>query len=226
MGGFERGYESWVHGDDVVMGMYNYGYRDYKAEVARFTTEDPVRDGNNRYAYVNNDPVNWVDLWGLSASDKQNVTAITSGLEMNIFNVVTPKGSIGIIKGFFDASFYINNNKSPDFTARYTYTVTEKTGIDFNAFGIYVIAGQGTKTFNQPQTYEALARDFQNARSDSVVFGITAGVGASIAGSTSGGWEYTQSSFGGGAGFEVSGSYGTEHTETSLLENSIKPWVK
>jgi hypothetical protein len=32
MRGFERWDEPWVHGDDVVMGMYNYGYRDYKAE--------------------------------------------------------------------------------------------------------------------------------------------------------------------------------------------------
>ena len=26
---------------------------------------DPIRDGSNWFAYVNNDPVNYVDLWGL-----------------------------------------------------------------------------------------------------------------------------------------------------------------
>jgi RHS repeat-associated protein len=26
-------------------GLYNYGYRDYAPEAARFTTVDPVRDG-------------------------------------------------------------------------------------------------------------------------------------------------------------------------------------
>ena len=31
----------------------------------RFTTVDPIRDGANWFAYVNNDPVNYVDLWGL-----------------------------------------------------------------------------------------------------------------------------------------------------------------
>jgi RHS repeat-associated protein len=41
------------------------GRREYKAELARFTTEDPIRDGSNWFAYVNNDPVNWIDLWGL-----------------------------------------------------------------------------------------------------------------------------------------------------------------
>jgi RHS repeat-associated protein len=40
---------------DTVTGMYNYGYRDYAPEVARFTTVDPVRDGANWFAYVNND---------------------------------------------------------------------------------------------------------------------------------------------------------------------------
>jgi RHS repeat-associated protein len=54
---------------DTATGMYNYGYRDYQPEVARFTTEDPIRDGSNWFAYVNNDPVNYVDLWGLTTSE-------------------------------------------------------------------------------------------------------------------------------------------------------------
>jgi uncharacterized protein RhaS with RHS repeats len=51
------------------MGLYDYGYRDYSPTLARFTTVDPIRDGTNWFAYVNNDSVNYVDLWGLSASD-------------------------------------------------------------------------------------------------------------------------------------------------------------
>jgi RHS repeat-associated protein len=51
---------------DTVTGLYNYGYRDYQPETARFTTVDPVRDGSNWFAYVNNDPVNWADPWGLA----------------------------------------------------------------------------------------------------------------------------------------------------------------
>jgi hypothetical protein len=60
--------------------MYNYGYRDYAPETARFTTVDPIRDGANWFAYVNNDPVNFIDPWGLEAyvytweeEDKTNV---------------------------------------------------------------------------------------------------------------------------------------------------------
>lgn len=71
---------------DTATGLYNYGYRDYSPTVASeflrskildkktisfrpFTTIDPIRDGNNWFVYVNNDPVNYVDLWGLDTSD-------------------------------------------------------------------------------------------------------------------------------------------------------------
>jgi len=53
--------------------LYDYGFRDYSPEIARFTSIDPIRDGRNWYSYVVNDPVNYVDLWGLqckSESDK------------------------------------------------------------------------------------------------------------------------------------------------------------
>ncbi|MDR1802532.1 MAG: hypothetical protein LBQ94_02910, partial [Treponema sp.] len=62
-GGMNLGYSGKPY--DATTGLYNYGYRDYNPQAARFTTVDPIRDGNNWFAFVNNDPVNWVDLWGL-----------------------------------------------------------------------------------------------------------------------------------------------------------------
>ncbi|BDC93210.1 N-acetylmuramoyl-L-alanine amidase [Treponema bryantii] len=56
---------------DTGTGWYNYGYRDYDSKLGRFTTQDPIRDGMNWYAYCGGDPINYVDLWGLfSESDK------------------------------------------------------------------------------------------------------------------------------------------------------------
>ena len=54
---------------ETATGLYNYGYRDYKPDVVRFTTVDPIRDGTNWFVYCDGDSVNFVDLWGLSASD-------------------------------------------------------------------------------------------------------------------------------------------------------------
>ena len=54
--------------------LYDYGFRDYSPEIARFTTVDPIRDGRNWFCYVVNDPVNYVDLWGLCGSDGKRLT--------------------------------------------------------------------------------------------------------------------------------------------------------
>jgi RHS repeat-associated protein len=58
---------------DTVIGMYNYGYRDYSPAMARFTTEDPVQDGANWFTYVNNDPVNWIDPFGLRPLKQEEI---------------------------------------------------------------------------------------------------------------------------------------------------------
>ncbi|MDR1444302.1 MAG: RHS repeat-associated core domain-containing protein [Treponema sp.] len=75
---------------DTTTGMYNYGYRDYQPELARFTTIDPIRDGSNWFAYVNNDPVNWRDPWGLSASESTNLTKQNPYDAIKNFDIVTP----------------------------------------------------------------------------------------------------------------------------------------
>ena len=67
--GLETGYTGKPY--DSVTGLSDYGFRDYSPTHARFITEDPIRDGENWFSYVGNNPVNWVDPWGLSASDGQ-----------------------------------------------------------------------------------------------------------------------------------------------------------
>ena len=55
---------------DPTTKLYNYGYRDYKNQTARFITIDPIRDGTNWFSYCNGDPVNFIDLLGLCDDDK------------------------------------------------------------------------------------------------------------------------------------------------------------
>ncbi|HUX39793.1 MAG TPA: RHS repeat-associated core domain-containing protein [Rectinemataceae bacterium] len=53
---------------DPTTGLVDYGFRDYAPRLGRFTTADPVKDGLNWYAYVNNDPMNATDPTGLNTS--------------------------------------------------------------------------------------------------------------------------------------------------------------
>jgi len=82
-GGMNLGYMSKPF--ETSTGLYNYGFRDYKPQAARFTTVDPIRDGNNWFLYVNNDPVNYIDIWGLQ------------GVPLIIYNIDPTPGSNSII---------------------------------------------------------------------------------------------------------------------------------
>ena len=65
--GLETGYTGKPY--DAVTSLSDYGFRDYSPTHAMFITEDLIRDGENWFAYVGNNPVNWVDPWGLSPVD-------------------------------------------------------------------------------------------------------------------------------------------------------------
>jgi RHS repeat-associated protein len=65
-------------------GLYNYRARYYNPTLGRFISEDPIRAGNNYYAYALNDPVGWSDPSGLDSTNWFNTTDGRS-----IFNVPT-----------------------------------------------------------------------------------------------------------------------------------------
>jgi len=52
---------------DDIAGLYYYRFRDYSPTLGRFLQPDPAKyiDGMNLYAYCGNNPVNWIDPWGL-----------------------------------------------------------------------------------------------------------------------------------------------------------------
>ena len=69
---FDEVYSSLSCNDLGRAGFYDYGFRDYAPELGRFTTVDPIKDGSNWYAYVGNDPVNLIDLWGLLTGNNED----------------------------------------------------------------------------------------------------------------------------------------------------------
>ena len=57
---------------DIHTKLVRLGQRDYDADIGRWIVKDPIRfdgDGTNLYAYVSNDPINFIDILGLSKFD-------------------------------------------------------------------------------------------------------------------------------------------------------------
>jgi RHS repeat-associated protein len=127
-GGMNLGYTGKPY--ETVTGAYNYGYRDYRAELGRFTTEDPVRDGANWFAYVDNDPVNWIDLRGLSASD--NSISSNNVKNVDILSTNDNRAEYRVEITYYDLKISDTNN-----SGRYELTLDkgELSLKDTTAFG-------------------------------------------------------------------------------------------
>jgi rfaE bifunctional protein nucleotidyltransferase chain/domain len=83
---------------DPQTGLLEYGLRRYAPVIGRWTTRDPLGEagGMNLYAFVGNNPVNWVDPLGL-----KTIVIITTDYFLNL----VPYGS--------HAAVYIDNNGNP-----------------------------------------------------------------------------------------------------------------
>ena len=64
---------------DAETGLYYYRARYYDPKIGRFVSEDPIGflGGNNFYAYVENNPVNWSDPTGLASARAECMLATT-----------------------------------------------------------------------------------------------------------------------------------------------------
>ena len=114
---------------------------------------DPIRDGNNWFAYCNGDPVNFVDLWGLCSSDRKtslkkqkeleekfgysNVLCyVTSGLNVYISDgVVTEEFIETRLEKIIDDNLN-SNNTLKDFNV-YSKDLAKELGVDYYYSYVY-----------------------------------------------------------------------------------------
>lgn len=66
---------------DKEVGLMYFGYRYYDPEVGRWISPDPLGaiDGPNLYAYARNNPMKYVDYFGLSSDMNENLQDCTCG---------------------------------------------------------------------------------------------------------------------------------------------------
>lgn len=81
------GFAGGLHDRDT--GLVRFGYRDYDPEVGRWTAKDPIDfagGDSDLYGYVLNDPVNFVDPWGLTQQDLENAQTALEMYHPEIYN--------------------------------------------------------------------------------------------------------------------------------------------
>lgn len=174
---------------DSKTGFYDFGFRDYSPSFGRFSTEDPVLDGRNWYAYCASDYVNFFDPDGLRqlAPEEQYMQSMEGSLlgnsssekasEQGCVVTVVAETLSALTGSKVDPSF-VNNDKSNfvgyDGTEKVEYwgnidwdSLRENYGLIHTAIDVNELKGVGDKNsgFYDLSTINAMAV-LNNADSD------------------------------------------------------------
>ncbi len=109
--------------------LTRFGARDYDAQTGRWTNKDPIRfegGDTNLYAYVLNDPVNWIDPNGLlkckcSLIGSEAGVGYKDGVKQCVYACVNENGTVEVTGGS-------SNTRS----GRVCYGAEMKTSADIN----------------------------------------------------------------------------------------------
>ena len=122
---------------ESVSCLYNYGYRDYNPVVSRFTTVDPIRDGNNWSAYCNGDPVNFIDRDGLFYYSKDGQKSSKTVYNTTVYIIREDDG----LGNEFNSSLYVQKRDATGNT-----TLSKEYVVGANCREKYYNDGRGSTT--------------------------------------------------------------------------------
>ncbi|WP_028975002.1 RHS repeat-associated core domain-containing protein [Spirochaeta cellobiosiphila] len=138
---------------DSFTGKYDYGFRDYDPMRMRWTTIDPIKDGSNWYVYVRNNPINFIDLWRLSATTENDgiqidsQTAIQVGAQVGA-NII--ESELNHVKNIIDPS---RNIVQKGIEANLINLDLHTQNIDDT---MEILEGTGSKTTNFPEQIQVI----------------------------------------------------------------------
>jgi RHS repeat-associated protein len=156
-------------------GWYNSGYRDYSPMTMRFTTTDPIRSGGNWYQYVQGDPVNYIDPWGLEASDSAAMGLVAAaGAPSATVVTATYAAVVSFATTVQNLGTYVNTGNLADM---YRTDATLRTGLGPDAL----------RAINSYSSTSALEQRLQNM---TVHSGVNMGAITAVTGTPAGMFSY------------------------------------
>ena len=116
-------------------GLYYFGARYYDPEVARWTTVDPLRVGNNWYEYCYSNPLRFIDQtgkWPGETMHNKETVKIAYAMGFNLVDAVligswckSVDYQVGTLPfpGIGDLSWHFDMNKNPNIDTRIVHSV-------------------------------------------------------------------------------------------------------
>ena len=119
---------------ETILGLYDFGMRQYDAFIGRWISQDPKHQFFSAYIYCNNNPMNLIDQWGLEANRLDTLDGPPLG-EVTIFGRYYP--SVG------------SNMSTNDWNSIIGYSPNTDTGEWSTPFIPYVPEGGGASGGNR-----------------------------------------------------------------------------
>ena len=119
---------------ETILGLYDFGMRQYDAFIGRWISQDPKHQFFSAYIYCNNNPMNLIDQWGLEANRLDTLDGPPLG-EVTIFGWYYP--SVG------------SNMSTNDWNSIIGYSPNTDTGEWSTPFIPYVPEGGGASGGNR-----------------------------------------------------------------------------